>query len=69
MEGKLQISKRFINNETKEKIKYILQEMAWDDIICSKQTDSALEAFLKIHFSFQVFEKSVVMVELKQMKI
>ena len=51
MEGKLQISKRFINNETKEKIKYVLQEMAWDDVICSKQTDSTLEAFLKIHFS------------------
>ena len=46
-EGNVQITKRLINNKTKEKFKNALQEMTWDDVISSKQTDSAYEAFLK----------------------
>ena len=30
-EGKVQITKRLINNKTKEKSKNALQEMTWDD--------------------------------------
>ena len=45
-EGKVQITKRFINNKTKEKFKNALQEMTWDDVISSKQTDSPFETFL-----------------------
>ena len=45
-EGKVQITKRLINNKTKEKFKNAPQEMTWDDVISSKQTDSADEAFL-----------------------
>ena len=45
-EGKVQITKRLISNKTKEKFKNALQEMTWDDIISSKQTDPAYEAFL-----------------------
>ena len=44
-EGKVQITKRLINNKTKEKFKNALQEMTWGDVISSKQTDSAYEAF------------------------
>ena len=42
-EGKVQITKRLINNKTKEKFKNALQEMTWDDVISSKQTDPAYE--------------------------
>ena len=45
-EGKVQITKRLINNKTTEKFKNVLQEMTWDDVISSKQTDFASEAFL-----------------------
>ena len=45
-EGKVQITKRLINNKTKEKFKNHLQEMTWDDVISSKETDSAYETFL-----------------------
>ena len=45
-EGKVQITKRLINNKTKEKFKNALQEMTWDDVISSKQIDSAYKAFL-----------------------
>ena len=45
-EGKVQITKRLINNKTKEKFKNSLQEMTWDDVISSKETDSAYETFL-----------------------
>ena len=45
-EGKSQITKRLINNKTKGKSKNVLKEMAWDDLISSKQTDSVYEAFL-----------------------
>ena len=34
-----------MNNKTKEKFKNALQEVTWDDVISSKQTDSANEAF------------------------
>ena len=44
-EGKVEITKRLTNNKTKEKFKCALQEMTWDDVIISKQTDSAYEAF------------------------
>ena len=40
-EGKVQITKRLINNETKEKFKNVPQETTWDDVISSKQTNSA----------------------------
>ena len=42
-EGNVKIRKRLINNKTKEKFKNALQEMKWDDLINSKQTDSAYE--------------------------
>ena len=45
-EGKVQITKRLINNGTKEKLKNAPQEMTWNDVISSKQTDCAYEAFL-----------------------
>ena len=45
-EGKVKITKRLINNKTKEKFKNHLQEMTWDDVISSKETDSAYETFL-----------------------
>ena len=37
--------KTFKNNKTKEKFKNALQEMTWDDVISSKQTDSTYEGF------------------------
>ena len=40
-EGKVQIIKRLINNKIKKKFKNALQEMTWDDVISSKQPDSA----------------------------
>ena len=40
IEGKVQITKRLINNKTKEKFKNALQEMTWDYVISSKQTYS-----------------------------
>ena len=43
-EGKVQITKRLINNKTKGKFKNALQEMTWDDVISSKQTDSAYKS-------------------------
>ena len=35
-EGKVQITKRLINNKTKEKFKNALHKMTWDDIISFK---------------------------------
>ena len=69
-EGKVQITKRSINNKTKEKFKNALQEMTWDDIISSKQTDSAYEAFLNKFTSLydKIFEKFAVTVKLKTLK-
>ena len=46
LEGKVQITKRLINNKTKEKFKNALQKMTWDNMISSKQIDSAYKAFL-----------------------
>ena len=42
-EGKVQITKRSINNKTKKKFKNVLKKMTWDDVISPKQTDSAYE--------------------------
>ena len=69
-EGKVQITKRLINNKTKEKFKNALQEMTWDDVISSKQTDSAYEAFLNKFTSLydKVFEKFAVTVKSKTLK-
>ena len=69
-EGKVQITKRLINIETKEKFKNALQEMKWDDVISSKQTDSAYKAFLnKFTFLYdKTFEKFVVTVKSKTLK-
>ena len=69
-EGKVQITKRLINNKTKEKFKNALQEMTWDDVISSKQTDSAYEASLNKFTSLydKIFEKFPVTVKLKTLK-
>ena len=69
-EGKVQITKRLINNKTKEKFKNALQEMTWDDVISSKQTDSAYEAFLNKFASLydKIFEKFAVTVKSKTLK-
>ena len=44
-ERKTKVTKHLINNKTKEKFKNALQEVTWDNVISSKQTDSANEAF------------------------
>ena len=69
-EGKVQITKRLINNKTKEKFKNALQEMTWDNVISSKQTDSAYEAFLNKFTSLycKIFEKFAVTVKSKTLK-
>ena len=68
--GKVQITSRLINNETKEKFKNALQEMTWDDIISSKQTNSAYEAFLNKFTSLydKIFEKLAFTVKSKTLK-
>ena len=70
LEGKVQITKRLINNKTKEKFKNALEEMTWDDVISSKQTDSVYEAFLdKITSLYdKIFEKFPVTVKSKTLK-
>ena len=69
-EGKIQIAKRLINNKTKEKFKNALQEMTWDNVISSKQTDSAYEAFLNKFTSLydNISEKFVATVKSKTRK-
>ena len=69
-EGKVQITKRLINNKSKEKFENALQEMTWDDIISSKQTDSAYEAFFNKFTSLydKIFEKIAVTVKSKTLK-
>ena len=69
-EGKVQITKRLINDKTKEKFKNALQEMTWDDVISSKQTDSAYEAFLNKFTSLydKFFDKFAVTVKSKTLK-
>ena len=69
-EGKVQITKRLINNKTNEKFKNAPQEMTWDDVISSKQTSSAYEVFLNKATSLydKVFEKYVVTVKSKTLK-
>ena len=45
-EGKVQFTKRLINNKTEEMFQNALQEMTWDDVISSnqiEQTESAYE--------------------------
>ena len=66
-EGKVQITKRLINNKTKEKFRNALQEMTWDDVISSKQTDFVYEISLNKFTSLydKVFEKYVVTVKSK----
>ena len=69
-EGKVQITKRLLNNKTKEKFKNALQEMTWDDVISSKQTDSAYEALLNKFTSLyeKFFEKCPVTLKSKTLK-
>ena len=69
-EEKLCITKGFINNKTKEKFKNALQEMIWDDVISSKQTDCAYEAFLNKLTSLyeKMFEKLSAVVKLITLK-
>ena len=74
LEGKVYITKRLINNKTKEKFKNALQEMTGDDGISSKQTDSAYEAFLNKFISpydkiFEKIEKSIKSKALKNLWI
>ena len=45
-EGKAQNTINLINNKTKYRLKNALQEMVWFNVISSKQTGSAYEAFL-----------------------
>ena len=69
-EGKVQITKRLKNNKTKEKFKNALQEMTQDNVISSKQTDSAYEAFFNKSTSLydKIFEKFAVTVKSKTLK-
>ena len=69
-EGKVQITKRLINNKTKKKFKNALQEITWDDAINSKQTDSAYEAFFNKFTSLydKIFENYAVTVKSKTLK-
>ena len=64
-EGKVQITKRLINNKTKVKFKNALQEMTGN-----KQTDSAYEAFLNKSTSLydKIFEKFTVTIKSKTLK-
>ena len=66
-ERKVQITKRF---KTKEKFRNTLQEMTWDNVIGSKQTDSAYEAFINKFNSLyeKIFEKFAVTVKSKTLK-
>ena len=68
--GKVQITNRLINNKTKEKFKNALQKMTWDDLISSKQTDFACEAFLNkfTSRSDKMFEKFAITVKSKKLK-
>ena len=70
LEGKVQITKRFINNKAKEKFKNALQEATWDNVISSKQTGLAYKAFLYKFTSLydKIFEKSLVTVKSKTLK-
>ena len=69
-EGKAQITKRLINNKTKEKLENALQEITGVDLISSKQTDSAYEALLNKFTSLydKTFKKFVVTVKSKTLK-
>ena len=69
-EGKVQITKRLINSKTKKKFKNALQKRTRNDVISSKQTDSAYEAFFnKFTFLYdKVSEKFVVTVKSKTLK-
>ena len=69
-EGKVQITKRLTNNKTKEKLKNVLQETTWDDVISSKQTDSAYKTFLNKFTSLydKILEKFAVLVKPKTLK-
>ena len=58
LEGKVQITKRLINNKTKEKFKNALQELTWDNVISSKQTDSAYAVFL--HKFTSLYNKVII---------
>ena len=68
-EGKVQITKRLIN-ETSEIFKNSLQEMTWDNQIISRQTDSADRAFLKKFFFlyYKASENFLATIKLKTMK-
>ena len=67
---KINITKWLINDKTREKLKNALQEMTEDDLISSKQTDSAYEAFLNKFTSpyDKTFEKFVVTLKSKKIK-
>ena len=69
-EKKVQMTKRLTNNKTKTKLKNALQEMTWDDVISSKQTDCAYAIFLNKFTSLydKVSEKYMVTVKSKTRK-
>ena len=69
-EEKVQMTKRLTNNKTKTKLKNALQEMTWDDVISSKQTDCTYAIFLNKFTSLydKVSEKYMVTVKSKTRK-
>ena len=69
-EEKVQMTKRLTNNKTKTKLKNALQEMTWDDVISSKQTDCTYAIFLNKFTSpyDKVSEKYMVTVKSKTRK-
>ena len=69
-ERKVQITKRLTNSKTKEKFRNTLREMTQDNVISSKQTDSAYEAFINKFNSLyeKIFEKFAVTVKSKTLK-
>ena len=67
---KVQITKRLINNKAKSKFKNALQKVTCDDVISSKQINSAYKDFLNKFTSLydKIFEKFVIMVKSKTLK-
>ena len=68
-EGKVEITKRLIN-KTNEIFKNSLQEITWDNLISSRETDSADRAFLKKFFFLydKASENFLATIKFKTMK-
>ena len=67
---KVQITKRLINNKAKSKFKNALQKVTCDDVISSKQINSAYKDFLNKFTSLydKIFKKFVITVKSKTLK-